>query len=143
MSKLTYIDDCQLDQFILRKILTRYGSSCEVKCADTCIGVLSLLSQRGLDEDQIPDIILLDIYMPGFSAWDFLDRVRWLYPTFPKPVEVYILSACKHPSDVERSKQYHFVKAFMLKPITKEAIQELMRQKEPPVSRFNMIEALN
>lgn len=51
MNKLTYIDDCQLDQFILRKVLSRYGTSCEVKCTDTCIGVLSILSQRQLDEE--------------------------------------------------------------------------------------------
>ena len=140
MSKLTYIDDCQLDQFILRKILTRYGSSCEVKCTDTCIGVLSLLSQRRLDEDQVPDIILLDIYMPGLNAWDFLDRVKWLYPSLPKPLNVFILSACKFEEDVQRAKQYPFVKAFMLKPITKEVLQKLVLQIESP-DHFELLEA--
>jgi CheY-like chemotaxis protein len=140
MSKLTYIDDCPLDQFILRKILTRYGSACEVKCTDTCIDVLSLLSQRRLDEDQVPDIILLDIYMPGLNAWDFLDRVKWLYPSLPKPVNVFIISACKFDEDVERAKKYHFVKAFMLKPITKEVLQKLVLQIESP-DKFELIEA--
>ena len=139
MSKLTYIDDCQIDQFILRKILTRYGSSCEVRCTDTCIGLLSLLSKRHLDEDEIPDIILLDIYMPGLNAWDFLDRLRWLYPTLPKPINVFILSACKYAVDVDRAKQYHFVKAFMLKPITKEVMQNLILQIESH-RRFEVIE---
>jgi CheY-like chemotaxis protein len=140
MSKLTYIDDCPLDQFILRKILTRYGSSCEVKCTDTCIGVLSLLSHRRLDEDQVPDIILLDIYMPGLNAWDFLDRVKWLYPSLPGPLNVFILSASKFDQDVERAKKYHFVKAFMLKPITKEVLQKLVLQIESP-DKFELIEA--
>jgi CheY-like chemotaxis protein len=141
MNKLTYIDDCPLDQFIFRKILSRYGSSYEVKCTDTCIGVLSLLSQFRLNEDQVPDIILLDIYMPGLNAWDFLDRIKWLYPTLPKPIEIYILSACKYAADVERAKQYPFVKAFMLKPITKEVLQELIIQKESPANRLAMLVA--
>jgi CheY-like chemotaxis protein len=141
MSKLTYIDDCELDQFILRKILSRYGSSCEVKCTDTCIGVLSLLSQYRLNEEQVPDIILLDIYMPGLNAWDFLDRIAWLYPTLPKPIEIYILSACRYAEDVERAKKYSFVKAFMLKPVTKEMLLDLIAQKELPEEKFAMLVA--
>jgi two-component SAPR family response regulator len=145
MSKILYIDECQLEQFILKKILSRYGSSCEVKCTDTCIGVLSLLSQRRLDEDKLPDIILLDIYIPGLNAWDFLDKVKWLYPTLPKPIDIYLLSTstCTYYTDVERAKQYRFVKAFMLKPLTKEILQKLIRQMEAPVSRFAMLEASN
>ena len=140
MNKLTYIDDCQLDQFILRKVLSRYGSSCEVKCTDTCIEVLSMLSQRGLDEETMPDIILLDIYMPGLNVWDFLDRIKWLYPNFPKPLEVYILSAGRSAQDMERAKKYWFVKAFMLKPITKELIKDLIRIKETCNEKLPVLE---
>lgn len=145
MRKITYIDDCRLDQFILKNILARYGTSCEVNCTDTCIGVLSLLSQHRLDEDQLPDIILLDIYMPGLNAWDFLNRVKWLYPTLPKPIDIYLLSTrtCKYYADVERAKQYDFVKAFILKPLTKEVLQKLIRQMEAPVSRFATLETSN
>ena len=143
MSKLTYIENCQLDQFILKKVLLRYGASCEVKCTDSCISVLSLLSQRSLSADTMPDIILLDIHDPGVNVWDFLNKIKWLYPTFPKPLEVYILSACKFPADVERARKYWFVKAFMLKPITKENILDLINRKEGHVRRFPMLEAIN
>lgn len=141
MSKLTYIENRPLDQFILQKILSRYGSSCEVNCTDTCIDVLSLLSRYRLDEQQVPDIILLDIYMPGFNPWDFLDRLQWLYPTLPKQVSVYILSASGHPADVARAKKYRFVKAFMLKPITKEVLLELINLNEVTSSPHCLVEA--
>jgi CheY-like chemotaxis protein len=143
MSTLTYIDDRQLDQFILRKILSRYGSSCEVKCTDSCIGVLSLLSQYNATSEQLPDIILLDMYMQGFNPWDFLDRVKWLYPGLPKAVDIYILSACNYKADIERAKQYPFVKAFMLKPITKEVLQRLIQQKDQQLNRFAIMGAAN
>lgn len=143
MSKLTYIDDCQLDHFILKKIISRFGSSCEVKCTDTCIEVLSLLSQHRQDAEKLPDIILLDIYMPEFDAWDFLDKVQILYSNLTKAVEIYILSACKYPEDVERVKQYPFVKAFILKPITKEVLLKLIRQKESSFSKFTSMETPN
>ena len=79
--------------------------------------------------------------MHDFDAWDFLDRVNWLYPNLAKPIEVYILSASKYPADVERAQQYSFVKAFMLKPITKELLQKLIRQKQTSYNPFALLEA--
>jgi DNA-binding NarL/FixJ family response regulator len=143
MSKLTYIETCPLDQFILRKVLSRYGTSCEVRCTGSSIGVLSQLSSRGLDAENMPDMIVLDIYDAEINVWDFLDKIKWLYPTFPKPLEVYILSASRFTADVERARKYWFVKAFMLKPVTKEMIIDLINRKQGNTRRFPMLESVN
>ena len=143
MSKLTYIETCPLDQFILRKVLSRYGTSCEVRCTDSSIGVLSLLSSRSLNAENMPDMIVLDIYNPEINVWDFLDRIKWLYPTFPKQLEIYILSASKFAADVERARKYWFVKAFMLKPVTREMIIDLINKKQGHTRRFPMLESVN
>jgi hypothetical protein len=46
-------------------------------------------------------------------------------------------------TDLERLKKYDLVKAFIMKPITKEVLQQLLKQRELPVNRFMLIEALN
>ncbi len=143
MNKLTYIDDRQLDQFILKKILSRFGSSFEVKCTDTGNEVLNLLSKNRFDRNELPDIILLDIYMNGFDSWDFLDKVQRLNPSLAKPLKVYILSASQYPEDVERARQYPCVKAFILKPITVGVLQKLMRQRELPLRKLSANETQN
>jgi CheY-like chemotaxis protein len=143
MNKLTYIDDCQIDQFILRKLLSRYGMPCEVNCSDTVEEVLVQLKRQSTDGDSLPDIILLDIYDPYLNAWEFLDRVQSMYPLLAKPVEVFILSASKYPADVERLKQYDFVKAYIVKPITKEILIQLMRERETAADRLMTLEAQN
>jgi CheY-like chemotaxis protein len=144
MNKLTYIDDCQLDHFILRKILSRYGLPLEVRCTGYGDNVLNQLMQQREEEYSLPDIILLDIaYTPAFDAWNFLDKVKAIYPLLAKPVEIYILSASKYPADVDRLKQYDFVKAFILKPITKEVLLKLIRQRELSVDSLAMLEAQN
>lgn len=130
MNKLTYIDDCQLDHFILKKILSRFGSPYEVKCTSTANAVLYLLSQYRLSKDKLPDIILIDIHMAKFDPWEFLDNIKEIYPALIKPVDIYILSATRTPDEVEHIRQYDFVKAFILKPITKEVLQKLIRQNE-------------
>jgi len=143
MNKLTYIDDCRLDQFILKKILTRYGFPFEVECLDTSEEALIQLRRECRRHEDLPDIILLDIYNPFLDAWNFLDRVQAIYPILAKPVEVFILSASKYPTDVERLKQYDFVKAYIEKPITKEALQQLICMKETSRDRFLTVGALN
>ncbi|MGZ3943653.1 MAG: response regulator [Mucilaginibacter sp.] len=136
MNKLTYIDDCRLDQFIFKKLLSRYGSPVEVECLDTAVEALIQLKRKCLDPAGLPDIILLDIYNPFLDAWNFLDRVQALYPVLAKPVEVYILSASRYPTDVERLKQYDFVKAYIVKPVTREVLEQLVREKESKQSRL-------
>ena len=143
MSKLTYIDDCHLDHFILEKILARFGSSYEVKCMDTGNEVLGLLSEQKGYHDKLPDLVIMDIYNPEFDAWDFLDKIELLYPTLHHTLEIYILSAFKYPADMKRLQQYTCVKAFILKPITKEILQKLIRHKIAPINQFATIEAQN
>jgi CheY-like chemotaxis protein len=143
MNKLTYIDNCELDQFILRKILSRYGSTFEVNSAGSGNEILAQLSKQYFNGDSLTDIIVFDIYSPDFNAWKFLDNLQMLYPKLAKPVEVYVLSATKYPRDVERLKKYGFVKAFIMKPITKEIFLRLIRQKELAISRFLTLESFN
>lgn len=143
MNKLTYIDYCQLDHFILRKILSRYGLPFEVKCSDSCKEVLDQLVLQRAHTENLPDIIFLDIYSAEFDAWEFLDKVQLLYPAFSKQIEIYILSATMYQEDIDRLKQYDLVKAFILKPITKEILQKLIRQREVAGLRFETMESLN
>ncbi len=143
MNKLTYIDNCQLDHFILRKILSRFGSAYDVKCTDTGKGILNLLSRHTIDVDRLPDIILLDIYIPGFDSWEFLDKMQALYPYLPKKIEIYILSASNYPADIERAQMYSCVKAFILKPITKEVMLKLISYKESSINKFTALEYQN
>ena len=127
MNKLIFIDDCQLDQFILKRVLLKFKLSYEVSCTDDAQEVLSFLSQNRLDIDKLPDIILLDIYMPHFNGWDFLEKLQNLYPKLIKPFKIYILSASINPKDIARSKQYAFVNSFLFKPITNEVMAKLIR----------------
>lgn len=142
ISKLTCIDDCKLDHFILIKTLSRFGSPYEVKCSSTGAAVLYLLSQYKLNKEKLPDIILIDIYTRELDAWGFLDELQTLYPKLVKPVEVYILSAFVYPDDLERLRKYRFIQSVIIKPITKEILCELIRQKES-ANRFTILENSN
>ena len=124
MKKLIFIDDSPLDHFILKRILTKYQLDYVVSCTSSAAEVIVFLEHNQRNFNELPDIILLDLYMPGFDGWDFLDKVKYLYTYLAKPVKIYILSSSVNPEDIERAKQYVCVRSFIFKPITKEVLEK-------------------
>lgn len=72
-----------------------------------------------------PDVILLDLNMPVMDGWQFLDKLI-LIPT-AQQVTLYIVTSSIDPADVEKAKQYELVSDYIVKPITKEHLVEMVK----------------
>ena len=116
MKKIIFIDDSPLDHFILKRILTRHQLDYEVNCTPDGEEVLSFLAQNRLNKSVLPDIILLDLYMPRLDGWDFLDKVQYVCPHLAKPVKLYVLTSSINPRDIQWVKKIPLVKSFIFKP---------------------------
>ncbi|HZX57209.1 MAG TPA: response regulator [Mucilaginibacter sp.] len=126
MKKLIFIDDSPLDHFILKRILYKYNLAYEVNCTDNGEEVIHFLEQNRLNKNSLPDIILLDLYMPQFDGWAFLEKVQQIYPHLSKSVRIYILSSSINPRDIQFSRQFACVQSFIFKPITREALERVV-----------------
>ena len=76
-----------------------------------------------LKNGTFPEIILLDINMPIWDAWDFLDE-------FCKEVQgwegmIYIITSSIDKVDEEKAQEYHIVKGYLKKPVSFEKIIEI------------------
>ncbi len=126
MKKLIFIDDSQLDHYILKRILHKYKLAYEVNCTADGEEVIRYLKQHKRNKNILPDVILLDLYMPQFDGWTFLEKVQELYQQLSKPIKIYILSASINPKDIDRAKNFPVVRSFVFKPITKNALEKLV-----------------
>lgn len=126
MKKLIFIDDSPLDQFILKRILNRYKLTYEVKCTDNGAEVIAFLEENKDNRDMLPDIILLDLYMPYFDGWKFLENVNKIHESLARELKIYVLSSSINPSDIKQATRYPFVSSFIFKPITKEMLEKLV-----------------
>lgn len=62
------------------------------------------------------DLILLDLNMPIWDGWDFLDEIEKLnLVDFPK---ILISSSTVNPDDINRAHSYSLVKGIIGKPFT-------------------------
>ncbi|MBC7922392.1 MAG: response regulator [Ferruginibacter sp.] len=73
--------------------------------------------------DSCPDLILLDINMPGMSGFEFLEKLNQLgCPRLPK---VVVLTTSSSPRDVERARSLK-VTGYIDKPLTPEKLFPLL-----------------
>ena len=78
------------------------------------------------DKSALPDIIFLDISMPIMDGWEFLEEYEQIEAQFEKKIKLYMFSSSISPHDMERAKQFSAVLDFIIKPLSKEKITELL-----------------
>jgi CheY-like chemotaxis protein len=118
MCKLVMVDDNQMEHLIMQKMFDRYQLFRGATHFLDGRTALDFLQTNIANTRQLPDIILLDLYMPEYSGWDFLEQFEPLYPLLKHIISIYIVSSSIDPYDITRARQYPFVKDFLSKPVS-------------------------
>lgn len=78
-------------------------------------------------QQPLPDVIFLDLNMPIMDGWEFLEEFDKLTDHNLKRIIVYIISSSVDPRDLERIKNYKQVTNYILKPVTHEDLEHILR----------------
>jgi CheY-like chemotaxis protein len=73
-----------------------------------------------------PDLILLDINMPGMNGWEFLEEYRRLEEEFKFRSVIIILTTSENPDDVAKAKGRASVSDYRSKPLTGEIMADII-----------------
>jgi CheY-like chemotaxis protein len=78
-----------------------------------------------------PTILFLDINMPTWSGWDFLDNFEKLDDKIKKQFKIYMFSSSINPADKQRATQNANVVDYIEKPLSEKIIRGILEdQKE-------------
>jgi CheY-like chemotaxis protein len=126
MTKIFLIDDDPVFVYLTKKIICSVTGGCEIR--EFADGELAIHRLREIceDSDALPDIIFVDLSMPVMDGWEFLNEFSELKPKLKKPIELFIVSSSISPQEVERSKGYRAVTDFLIKPVAKGKIAEII-----------------
>jgi CheY-like chemotaxis protein len=82
--------------------------------------------ERVIKKNIHPDLILLDINMPGMNGWEFLEEYNKLEKQFQSHAIVVMLTTSGNPDDKMKAKLFSSVSDFKTKPLTKEMLEDII-----------------
>lgn len=125
MSKIVLIDDEPIFHKIVQLTLKYSELSNQATYSFDGEIVLDYLEEKKSESKSLPDYIFIDLYMPCFDGWDFLNRFQNIYKSLKKNIKIYVVSSSVDPRDVDRSKLYPFVTTFISKPVMKDIFDNI------------------
>jgi CheY-like chemotaxis protein len=112
---IVLIDDDPLINMIHRILLLKYKKDALVKNFESPVSALDYLTTNK------PDMVFLDINMPGMNAWQFLARLE----DTPFNAPVILISSSIDPNERLKAHSNKYVREFISKPLTYEKLTTL------------------
>lgn len=126
VQRLTIIDDNELFVFLTKKIIALSEVVDDVSVFDNGLDALEFFKTNIDNPAELPEIVFLDLSMPIMDGWQFLERYVDLPKEKTQKVKIYIITSSISPDDIERAHSINAVTEFLVKPLTKEKIRELV-----------------
>jgi CheY-like chemotaxis protein len=128
ISNLWIIDDDPMSSFYIKRLAELGDLANIITIYDKAQWAIDYLLHHKKSAEHLPDVILLDIYMPELDGWGFLQKFATIKDQLSKQINIYIISSSGHKKDITRAKEFPEVKAYLQKPVTKEGLMELFVQ---------------
>lgn len=125
---LTLVDDDDVFVFLTTKAIEQTNLVDLIKVFGNGLDAINFLKENKNNVDALPEIILLDLSMPIMNGWQFLEEYTKLNPTIGKKITIYICSSSISPDDVTRAKSISEVSDYIIKPITKDKLIDLIKK---------------
>ena len=128
MNNLSFllIDDDEIFQFIMKNTIAEISPDIRIKFFSDGEKGIDFLKQNLGAATNLPDIILLDVNMPFMDGWEFLNEYKSLQTEIKKDINIYLLTSSNNPNDIAMAKEISELSGYLVKPISKEGIKNLI-----------------
>ena len=114
------IDDDEIYQMIMKRII---GKADIFEGRQQFCDAMDALEEFKDLSRGLPDLILLDINMPGMDGWQFIEELRERRPGFQKETRIYIVTSSIARTDQTKAESYEEISGFLSKPINVEQLR--------------------
>jgi len=122
------IDDNEADNFFHEIVIKEYACANKVVAFTKAEKGLAYLKDQSHPDYKRPELIFLDINMPGMNGWDFLKNYERLAASQKSKIIVIMLTTSVNPKDMEQANQTAIINEFRNKPLTADCLAEIMQQ---------------
>lgn len=117
------IDDDRLTNFLSEMVINE-SNFCE-RVESFMSAKKALLYLQNSQALELPDIILVDINMPGMDGWEFLEefsKIKFSTSNVPK---IFMVTTSLNPDDKKRASEISTLSGFYRKPLTSDTLASI------------------
>lgn len=128
LDNILLIDDDEATNFIHEIVLKEMDCADSITIFQNGYKALDFLKEKSVNTGKQPDIIFLDINMPGMDGWGFLKEYEKLEPQQKAKVLLIMLSTSLNPDDRERALSIDAVDGFENKLLEESKMKKVLKK---------------
>src|SRR5690606_23476108 len=116
MCQVNIIDDDPVYAKIVETLIRKHNLYESYRSYTNPVNALIDLFDSYYSSKTLPSVILLDLFMPKLSGWNFLDSFNSIASLEGSNTAVYVITSSIDPVDKQRALLYSCVKGVLSKP---------------------------
>lgn len=126
LNQVVLIDDNETTSFLNNRLLQRLDLAENIlSFTNAEQAFYQLWSPQAVASAQLPELVFVDLKMPGMDGFEFLNQYSRLAPEVREKTVMAVLTTSMHSADTSRVAQYEGVE-YLAKPLTEEKMQKLL-----------------
>ncbi len=133
LNSILLVDDNAATNLVHHKIILKSGITDHVFVCRSGEEAFDFLIGCNAETDisakarKMPDLILLDINMPGMSGWDFMEEYEQINLIGYEPM-IFMLTTSYNPDDNFKADAHEYVQGFLNKPLTIDMLKRVVER---------------
>ena len=139
LERILLVDDDRITNYVNQNLISKYDYAAEIITRNSAKDALTYLQQDCKNEEKYPQLILLDLKMPGMDGFDFLKEFENFFHDLKENIIIVILTTSQAADDVIRLRElgnYFLIN----KPLTGDKLFDIhhrfFRFMNPPSSKL-------
>ncbi|MBD2715877.1 response regulator [Microvirga sp. STR05] len=131
LRNVVLVDDNETTSFLNNRLLNRLEVADRIHTFSRAEQAFQFLwgpDQTGVGPDDIPELVFVDLKMPGMDGFEFLKLYDELPEAAKERTVMAVLTTSMHAADTARVAQYPNVE-YLAKPLTEEKMEKLMKKR--------------
>lgn len=123
--KIMIVDDDAIDNYLVSALIKTNHIAETILEFDNSEKAIEYLQINKSIEENLPEIILLDIYMPRLNGIEFMEKMDEIEIPFPEKCKICVVSGSIDDKDIMKTKLNANVFKYTTKPISPEFLLSL------------------